>query len=161
MALNRSDSPKQGVLTPRRVTLLASVAALGATALLAGPGYQHSGLTSPARATETMAQHPASFADVVAKVKPAVVSVRVKVNAAAETAAMEQNGDEDANPFNPNSPMYKFFRKFAPEGMPGLRQRPEMVTGEGSGFFITADGYAVTNYHVVDHAKSIRRPISL
>src|SRR6202030_4379769 len=27
-------------------------------------------------------------------------------------------------------------------------------TGEGSGFFITADGYAVTNNHVVDHAKS-------
>ena len=125
MALNRSDSPKPGVLTPRRVTLLASVAALGATVLLAGPGgYQPSGLTSPARATETMAQHPASFADVVAKVKPAVISVRVKVNATAETAAMEQNGDEDANPFNPNSPMYKFFRKFAPEGMPGQRQRP-------------------------------------
>jgi serine protease Do len=92
MALNRLDSPKPGVLTPRRGTLLASVAALGATMLLAGPGgYQPSGLTSPARATETMAQHPASFADVVAKVKPAVISVRVKVNAAAETGLMEQN----------------------------------------------------------------------
>jgi serine protease Do len=101
-----------------------------------------------------MAQHPASFADVVAKVKPAVISVRVKVNAAAETGLMEQNGDEDATPSN--SPMYKFFRNFAPEGMPRLRQRPEMVTGEGSGFFITADGYAVTNYHVVDHAKSVQ-----
>ena len=31
-----------------------------------------------------------------------------------------------------------------------------MVTGEGSGFFITADGYAVTNYHVVDHARSVQ-----
>src|SRR6476620_446748 len=98
MALNRSDSPKPGVLTPRRVMLLASVAALGATVLLAGPGgYQPSGLTSPARATETMAQHPASFADVVAKVKPAVISVRVKVYAADETGLMEQNGDEDVN----------------------------------------------------------------
>jgi serine protease Do len=119
-------------------------------------GYQPSGLTSAARATETTAQNPASFADVVAKVKPAVISVRFKVNAAAETGLMEQNGDEDANPFTPNSPMYKFFRKFAPEGMPGLRQRPEMITGEGSGFFITADGYAVTNYHVVDPAKSVQ-----
>jgi S1-C subfamily serine protease len=155
MAPNRSVSPKPGVLTPGRVTLLASVAALGASVLLAGPGgYQPSGLTSPARATETMAQHPASFADVAAKVKPAVISVRVKVNAAAETGLMEQNGDEDANPSD--SPMYKFFRNFAPEGMPRLRQRPEMVTGEGSGFFITGDGYAVTNYHVVDHAKSVQ-----
>jgi serine protease Do len=52
--------------------------------------------------------------------------------------------------------MYKFFRKFSPEGMPGPRERPKMITGEGSGFFITADGYAVTNYHVVDHAKSVQ-----
>jgi len=59
MALNRSDSPKSGILTPRRVTLLASIAALGAAVLLAGPGgYQPSALTSPARATETMACHP-------------------------------------------------------------------------------------------------------
>jgi serine protease Do len=33
--------------------------------------------------------------------------------------------------------------------------RHEMVTGVGSGFFISADGYAVTNNHVVDHAKSV------
>ena len=59
MAPNPSVSPKPKVLTPRRVTLLASVAALGAAVLLAGPGgYQPSGLTSPARATETMAQIP-------------------------------------------------------------------------------------------------------
>ena len=30
------------------------------------------------------------------------------------------------------------------------------VTGQGSGFFISADGYAVTNFHVVDHAKTVQ-----
>jgi serine protease Do len=35
-------------------------------------------------------------------------------------------------------------------------QQHEIITGEGSGFFITADGYAVTNNHVVDHAKSVQ-----
>jgi len=29
------------------------------------------------------------------------------------------------------------------------------ITGQGSGFFISADGYAVTNFHVVDHAKTV------
>ena len=145
------------VLGTRRVTLLASVAALGAAVLLAGPGgYGPSGPTSSARATEIAAQHPASFADVVAKVKPAVISVRVKVDAMADAGLTEQNNGEDVSPLNPGSPMYKFFRHFGPEEMPGMRQRPEMVSGEGSGFFITADGYAVTNYHVVDHAKSVQ-----
>src|SRR6202044_2263014 len=32
----------------------------------------------------------------------------------------------------------------------------QMITGEGSGFFISADGYAVTNNHVVDHAESVQ-----
>ena len=30
------------------------------------------------------------------------------------------------------------------------------VVGEGSGFFISADGYAVTNNHVVDHATQVK-----
>ena len=36
------------------------------------------------------------------------------------------------------------------------RHAHEIITGEGSGFFISPDGYAVTNNHVVDHAKSVQ-----
>jgi S1-C subfamily serine protease len=32
----------------------------------------------------------------------------------------------------------------------------EFVTGQGSGFFITADGYAVTNNHVVQNAENVQ-----
>ena len=38
----------------------------------------------------------------------------------------------------------------------GMQPRHQIITGEGSGFFISADGYAVTNNHVVDHAKSVQ-----
>jgi S1-C subfamily serine protease len=38
----------------------------------------------------------------------------------------------------------------------GMQQMPRNMAGEGSGFFISADGYAVTNNHVVDHAKTVQ-----
>ncbi len=155
-------------LSARRLVLLASVAAVGAALLVGGPAY-HSSLpawSSTASAADSTMQHPTGFADIVAKVKPAVISVRVKIPASAEPASMQQQGedDQDAVPTVPGSPMDKFFRQFGDQfgrqGRQGQRgqmpQGHQTITGEGSGFFITADGYAVTNNHVVDHAKSVQ-----
>src|SRR5579884_4071445 len=152
---------KRKVLSPRRLILMASVAAVGGALLLSGPfGYgrtSSAAFTAPAAAADSIAQHPAGFADLVAKVKPAVISVRVKIPASAAPAMMQDdqdNGDQQQIPIQPGSPFDKFFRQFGQQfGMP---QRHQMITGEGSGFFISADGYAVTNNHVVDHAKSVQ-----
>ena len=73
-------------LSARRLVLLASVAAIGGAVLLTGPGGYQASLpawTSSASAADTTLQHPVGFADIVAKVKPAVISVRVKIDAAA------------------------------------------------------------------------------
>jgi serine protease Do len=157
---NTSPSRHRKALDARRLTLLASVAGLGVAMMVAGPGgYLPTSLPawmSAAHASESM-QHPAGFADLVAKVKPAVISVRVKIDESAKTASMNKNGDDNVIPFEPGSPMEKFFQQFGPPNMPnGMQQRHEMITGEGSGFFISPDGYAVTNYHVVDHTKSVQ-----
>jgi serine protease Do len=147
--------------SPRRSVLLASAAGIGLT-LLAGPGaYNHFNTWTPTAQASEAAQSAASFADLVAMVKPAVISVRVRMNETASTTAMgqnDQNGNEDRNPLQPGSPFDRFFRQFQFRGMPGEQQvQPHrMITGVGSGFFISADGYAVTNYHVVDHATNVQ-----
>ena len=154
----------------RRLVLMASVAAVGAALLVGGPGGYHAGLpawTGAASAADSTMQHPSGFADIVAKVKPAVISVRVKIDAAsAEPALMQQqrndDDDQDAVPTVPGSPMEKFFQQFGQQfgrqgyGQMQVPQGHRTIAAEGSGFFITADGYAVTNNHVVDHAKSVQ-----
>ena len=51
--------------------------------------------------------------DIVDKVKPAVISVRVKIVPPRQPAAIEQNGEDDETiPFAPGSPLDKFFQQF-------------------------------------------------
>ncbi len=146
------------ILRPRRLTLLASVAALSMAVLVVGPGgYRPLGWTGSAHAAETTAtQNSSGFADLVAKVKPAVISVRVKIDGDSDNMAVSQRGGDDANPDQSGSPFDQFSQQFGfgvPNGMP---HHHEIITGEGSGFFISPDGYAVTNNHVVDHAQSVQ-----
>jgi len=77
---------------------------------------------------------PAGFADLVDTVKPAVIGVQAKID----------DDDDDAKGANGAR-------------MPRRDLRPDrQLTAQGSGFFISADGYAVTNNHVVEGNGAIR-----
>jgi serine protease Do len=161
--MSATNSEKQNKILPgHRLILLASAGILGSTILFAGPGG-YAPITVPAsvssaRAADAAATQPASFADLVAKVKPAVISVRVKIDASAKMTGLnqdEEENEEENTPLTPGAPMEKFFHQFG-QNLPNGMQRHQMVTGVGSGFFISADGYAVTNNHVVDSAKSVQ-----
>jgi serine protease Do len=81
-------------------------------------------------------------------VKPAVFSVRVKIGL---------NGPSDTElPFPKGSPMEQFFKRFGmPEGGQNGPRTRQFAQAQGSGFFISADGYGVTNNHVAENAKTI------
>jgi serine protease Do len=158
MMNDQSNRAPTKVLRPRRLALLASVAGLGIAVLAAGPsGYLPLNLpafTSAAHADTASATAPAGFADLVAKVKPAVISVRVKIDQSMNgDTGMEGSGNEQDGQM---APFERFFGQEFGGRMPKGMQRHQVITGVGSGFFISADGYAVTNNHVVDHAKSVQ-----
>ncbi len=123
--------------------LLGGAAAVGGFALA----------TSPARAELRSMSAPIqgapSFADVIEKVKPAVVSVRVKIQNAAVT-----DDEEGISQIPPE--LRRFFRPFAEqEQQKGQNRKAPMAQSQGSGFFISGDGYLVTNNHVVENATSV------
>jgi len=158
--LPSQSSNRPRVLPARRLILLATtIASLGAAALVVAPDLNLSG-GYPAAVAQNLSeqarklQAPVGFADIVEKVKPAVISVRVKVDGGSQTNTL---GSNDVPPG-----LREFFRRFGmpdgpngSEGMPRGRGR-NVITGQGSGFFISADGYAVTNNHVVEKAESVQ-----
>jgi serine protease Do len=157
---NINEPPRRRILPARRLTLLGSVAVLGAALIVGGPlGYSRLAdqafAATPAPVTSNVPGQT-GFADLVAKVKPAVISVRVRVDQTGDTDSSELNS-QDLPPSMKGTPFEKFFRQFDfPNDQPNQMPRHEIITGVGSGFFISADGYAVTNNHVVDHAKSVQ-----
>ena len=133
---------------------LASVAAVAIVASGAIGGTMIEGHPAFAQAPIAVSPQtpaPASFADVVDAVKPAVVSVKVTIENVAD------DGDMPSRIERLPPQLREFFEDrgggFRQEGRrPAPRQRG---MAQGSGFFISPDGYAVTNNHVVQKASSV------
>ena len=137
-----------------------AIASVAAAALVAGSaaGFGLSESMTPAYAQalpktpiEAPEHPPGSFASVVDKVKPGVVAVKVRLD-----DSLDDDDDSSGGPNMQQVPpqLREFFKRFG-QGGPGSRGMPQRG-GVGSGFIISADGYVVTNNHVVDKAKTVQ-----
>ena len=144
-------------LSSTRKRLMAAVASLAIAGAI-GFGAVTTG-TAPVLADAVRVQAPQmpSFADVVEQVSPAVVSVRVsKVPSADDSSDTFQGPDM----FRDNPQLRRFFKQFGGDqngNRPNRRSQGDnqpRPVAQGSGFFISEDGYLVTNNHVVQEGTS-------
>ncbi len=107
---------------------------------------------APAAATGSApvtAAAPLSYAPVVEAVVPAVVTIRAEQRAQAAPASL---------PFGDNPLFREFFGNRLPEGFDeGPLPRRQ---GLGSGVIVSADGYILTNHHVIDDADRVTVELS-
>ena len=160
---------------PRRSRWPLAAASAVAAAALAGTVYfgvpqysvQAQQRTDPGVVTP-FGRAPLSFADIVERVKPAVVSIQVS-SGGPKVARNEPKGGrgEPSDKFNrggkgggkdmlpdlpDDHPLNEFFKNL-PKEFRGAAARPQ---AQGSGFVISPDGYVVTNNHVIDDASKIQ-----
>jgi serine protease Do len=154
---SRSDQAhRPSLLSALRLTLMASVGlGVAVYGFSPAPGaFDIFGTAAHAQVNQAVSNlaQPTGFADMVERVKPSVISVKVTMKKASD--ASEKSDDEESG-----SPMERFFHQFGGPGgvpqKPGHGGRHGEMMGQGSGFFISSDGYVVTNNHVVEGADKV------
>ncbi len=131
---------------PRRKLIAAAVAAsllmASAVPVLYTLPTSHAAVDTE---TTSALRGPLNFGDLVEKVQPAVVNISV-------TTTQPEQADM---PSFPQGSPFEFFKRFEQnrQAVPNMPQ--PHAQGLGSGFIIDADGYVVTNHHVVAQADEI------
>ena len=139
----------RSLILNRRAAVAAGILALGGA--LVGAQSQEKAPLNVQRDPQPIKRvpvEPSSFSDVVKRVSPSVVKITT------ETKPRRMNRNRrGASPWD--DPM---LQQFFGGRLPDIQQQP--TSGLGSGVIISADGYIVTNNHVVDGADTLNVTMS-
>ena len=154
MAAGAADfAREQGSMNTKGLFAGTALSGLVAVAVVMG-GFTVGNAEAVDKPAAPVAGAPATFADIVERVAPSVVSIDVEGKAERDPASFSGQmpfglGPQGGGGDNSGVPDLRQFFGQTPD------QPAPKMEATGSGFFISADGYIVTNNHVVEHADKI------
>lgn len=139
----------------RPLVVISLAAAVATTAIVALPDATAQSSAPPQTPAAPLVSGLPDFTQLVERVGPAVVNIEADVKP--RRASMQQMPDDEEIP--------EIFRRFFGPGMPGMPGPGPGPQGRGgvsmgTGFIISADGYVLTNHHVVEGSDDVRVKLS-
>jgi len=138
----------------RPLIAISLAAAVATTAFVALPDASAQSSAVPQVPAAPLVSGLPDFTQLVERVGPAVVNIEADVKP--RTARAQQMPDDEEIP--------EIFRRFfGPDGMPGMPRADPRGRGGvsmGTGFIISADGYVLTNHHVVEGSDEVKVKLS-